>query len=569
MNPRNHLLLLSAVALLASAASGQQTSVVDTKHNLSTSGPGPYRAVIESRICIFCHTPHRARTNAPLWNREDSRETYAVYTSSTFGGTLGQPNGASKLCLSCHDGSIALGAIVSSETEIEMSPGYSHLNSGSSSIGTMLHDDHPVSFHYASSKGGSGQDYHDESTLNGPVELDANGYVQCTSCHDPHNNQFGSFLEASDRHSGLCLSCHDPSDWPGSSHQSSNATWDGVGTDPWPTANYATVDENACANCHVPHGAGHPQRLLEDAAEEQNCLKCHNGHVANFDIGNEIARISAHVPAATLGVHDPVEDPLSMARHAECQDCHNPHAVLPGSAAAPGVPGPLTGVGGINTSGQVVSRISNGYELCYKCHADNNSGVANIPRFHQQTNVRFEFDPQNPSYHPIEAPGVNQSVPSLKPPYTTQSIIACTDCHQSNNSPDAGGSGPAGPHGSNFSPILIANYRTEEYVEETASAYALCYRCHSRESIKRDESFEEHDKHIRGDDVSCSACHDSHGISSSQGNSTNNSNLINFNVSYVTPNSRGELEFIDEGFRRGRCNLLCHGENHRDYDYQQ
>jgi len=558
------VMVLFAVALPSLVA---QTSVVDTNHNLSTSGPGTFASSNENRICIFCHTPHRARSTAPLWNREDSRETYLTYSSSTFGGTVGQPGGASKLCLSCHDGSIALGNVVHSDNPIEMPPGKEFLDSGAAALGTALNDDHPISFHYASSKGGSGQEYLPESAIPEPVHLDAAGDLQCTSCHDAHNNQFGDFLLRSNRQGGLCLSCHQPDDWNQSTHKLSNATWDGVGVDPWAFAPYTNVADNACANCHKPHNAGQAERLVTHAVEEDNCLNCHKGNVASTDIAADLVRVSAHSPYGTLGVHDPAEDVFAMARHAECQDCHDPHATRPGQVAAPGVPGPLTGISGVSTSGQFLPRIANGYELCYKCHADNNGGTAYLPRQIQQTNVRFEFDPQNPSFHPIEAPGRNQDVPSLLPPYTTASMIACTDCHQSDTSPAAGGSGPSGPHGSRFRPLLLARYDIQEYVNESPSTYALCYRCHSRSSLLNDSSFKEHKKHIVGEDAPCSACHDGHGISASQGTSLNNTNLINFNVSYVEPNRNGVREFVDEGFRKGRCSLKCHGEDHRNENY--
>lgn len=565
----NHRLSLTCAALLlaVSPAVAQQSSVVNTKHNLSTSGPGTFTSTNESRICIFCHTPHRARTTAPLWNREDSRETYVIYDSSTFGGVTTQPTGSSKLCLSCHDGSIALGAVVHSDTSIMMEPGKDYLTSGGGALGTMLDDDHPISFHYSTSKGGSGVEYLPEASITPPVNVDADGLMQCTSCHDSHDNTYGDFLHASDRYGAVCLSCHQPTDWAQASHAQSTANWDGVGQDPLPGAQYPTVSENSCRSCHKPHGAGRAERLLGKSIEENNCMNCHNGHTAAKNLTSDFMRVSNHSPVTTLGVHDAAEDPLSMPRHSECEDCHNPHAAKAGDAAAPNVPGPLTGIDGITTSGQPIERIMYGYQLCYKCHADNNGGVSYQPRQIVQTNTRLEFDPSNPSYHPVEAPGASNDVPSLLPPYTTSSVITCTDCHQSDTSPDAGGNGPKGPHGSNISPLLIAEYRTDEYVTESPSAYALCYRCHSRASILGDESFKEHHKHIVKEDSTCSACHDPHGISSTQGNSINNSHLINLNNSYVTANSQGQFRFVDEGFRAGNCSLDCHGEDHRQENY--
>jgi hypothetical protein len=181
--------------------------------------------------------------------------------------------------------------------------------------------------------------------------------------------------------------------------------------------------------------------------------------------------------------------------------------------------------------------------------------------------MRLKIQPNNPSFHPIAGPGQNPNVPSLINPLTEQSIIGCGDCHNSNNAVSAGGSGPEGPHGSSFEPILVRNYVTIDNTPESPTNYSLCYNCHSRDSILNDESFKEHDKHIRGEDTPCNACHDPHGISASQGNTTNNSHLINFDTSIVSPRGNGELRFEDQGQFAGTCYLVCHGEDHNNFDY--
>ena len=85
--------------------------ILGSKHDLSAVGPGPIKAATEAEVCLFCHTPHRALDVVPLWNHEMSQATYTPYTSSTKKAAVGQPSGASKLCLSCHDGTVALGAV--------------------------------------------------------------------------------------------------------------------------------------------------------------------------------------------------------------------------------------------------------------------------------------------------------------------------------------------------------------------------------------------------------------------------------------------------------------------------
>ena len=87
-------------------------SIVDTKHNLSASGPGDVRALIEDRICVFCHTPHNATPLTPLWNKKIEPKAYELYQSTTLSAVPGQPSGPTRLCLSCHDGTIALGDVV-------------------------------------------------------------------------------------------------------------------------------------------------------------------------------------------------------------------------------------------------------------------------------------------------------------------------------------------------------------------------------------------------------------------------------------------------------------------------
>ena len=108
---------------------------------------------------------------------------------------------------------------------------------------------------------------------------------------------------------------------------------------------------------------------------------------------------------------------------------------------------------------------------------------------------------------------------------------------------------------------------TADSTQSTPSNYALCYNCHSEQSILNDDSFREHDKHIRGERTPCNACHDPHGVSATQGNTTNNTHLINFDTSIVFPRSNGDLRFVDQGDRRGTCYLVCHNEDHNDLNY--
>jgi hypothetical protein len=156
-------------------------------------------------------------------------------------------------------------------------------------------------------------------------------------------------------------------------------------------------------------------------------------------------------------------------------------------------------------------------------------------------------------------------VPSLIAPWTEQSIMDCIDCH--NSSAAASGGGPEGPHGSSIEPILARRYVTTDGTPESAANYALCYSCHSRDSILNDESFKGHSRHVREENTPCSVCHDPHGVSATQGNGSNNGYLINFDTTVVTPNAQGLLRYVNQGRYRGSCDLACHGKDHQSEGY--
>ncbi len=563
------LILIGALAVgLAAASSSWSGSIIESKHNLSITGPGNIKSTSEDQVCIFCHTPHHSsNTVGFLWNRQEVTTVYTPYQSSTLFASVGQPTGASKLCLSCHDGTIALGSVLSESQEIPFSGGIRFMPPSSPALlGTDLSDDHPVSFVYDSQLAQSHGELVDPALLPPDVKLDKNGQLQCTACHDPHDDEFDFFLVTPNPFSDLCLACHQPDGWPQSSHATSNATWNGQGADPFPRSDALTVAENGCANCHRAHSAGGTERLLNQQFEEDNCIICHNGNVAATDIEAVITKPSRHPVQDFTLVHDPTED-FSLGgvpRHVECQDCHNGHQVnAQPSPGAPVVSGANAGVTGITLNGQQVENAQNTYEICFKCHADDNViNTLPITRVLPNLNTRTEFNPGNPSYHPVAAPGVNPDVPSLISPLTTSSIITCSDCHSNDDL-----SGPRGPHGSNNSFMLERAYDTNDFANESASTYALCYKCHSCASILSDQSFSEHSDHIVDENSPCSACHDPHGISATQGTMANNTHLINFDLSIVQGIGGNPPTFTDQGRFAGSCTLVCHGEDHNPESY--
>lgn len=561
------------VFLLWAGAPVQSASIVASKHNLSATGPGTIKATSEGEVCVFCHVPHNARAAGPLWNRDQPAGPYTPYTSSTRRiASPGQPTGASLLCLSCHDGTIALGKIGS--RTIAMAGAKNSLATGDQSfIGTDLSDDHPVSFLYSSVLGNT-----ELRTPSGAVKLDASGQLQCTSCHSPHDNANGKFLVVNNTGSALCRNCHNKPYWAGSDHATSSKTWNGSGTNPWPhTSNSPqNVANNACENCHRPHTAPGRKQLLNSATEEINCLVCHSGTVASKNIQSELNKVSHHGVGSYLNVHDAAEPNLMISTHVECQDCHNPHSANGMAGSAPGstpiaLPGSLSNVRGIDIGGTAVSQVTAEYQICLRCHGDSNSGTPAVrtPRVITQANTRLEFQTSNPSYHPIAGAGRSSRVPSLLAPWTVASQMNCSDCHNNDTGPNTGGGSSNGPHGSNNPLLLERAYVVADNTTESAANYALCYKCHSRTSIlgTGTNSFKEHNKHIVSERTPCNVCHDPHGISGTQGSTLSNSRLINFDTSVVTRSGTQPIRWERVGTTGGRCYLVCHGQNHNPWTY--
>jgi len=246
-----HLFLIPCV-LITNAYAG----VDATKHNLSTSGPGPIRSDVETQVCAFCHTPH-ASVTVPLWNHTMSQASYAVPSSSmTDWSTMlsnpqNPPDGDSRLCLSCHDGTVAIGSVVNlggapatisvqdySGTgrltpEGKLAPKPESETQPWMVMGTDLSGHHPVSIEVnqklVDDKGN--QCNRNEVSFavlydpQPPIRLkptenryggDTRGLgVQCSSCHDAHDDTNGYFLRVP--YGGdpwditsypLCTKCH-------------------------------------------------------------------------------------------------------------------------------------------------------------------------------------------------------------------------------------------------------------------------------------------------------------------------------------------------------------------------
>lgn len=231
MRRLNYLFLaVAAVMLWPVLASG--AGVKNTKHDLSSGSTAAVKATDTDEVCIFCHTPHRAQTEArrPLWNHELTITNLTwTPTTTTRGTTLptdvtGTALFGSRACLSCHDGTIALGSVLIYYDQTTNSSGAKTFNvtgpnvttgkltSGSSAfINTaQMEDNHPVGVVRPADKAGF-TPFNPTPTndVNG-VDYDQNGYVQCGSCHNPHLYDLYQkpFLRKSNAASAICLTCH-------------------------------------------------------------------------------------------------------------------------------------------------------------------------------------------------------------------------------------------------------------------------------------------------------------------------------------------------------------------------
>ncbi|WP_018989493.1 cytochrome c3 family protein [Aromatoleum toluclasticum] len=329
---RHILTLVACMLSLAGSvapAEAQQSKISNTKHNLSSSGSGTVKATTESQICVFCHTPHAANTAAPapLWNRTLSSATYTPYTSNsldaqTIFGALSQPGGSSKLCLSCHDGTMAIGTVgvLGGKSNVSVTMGGTDAGGtmpagpqGATSgftrnLGIDLRNDHPISFTYNETLANAdGELRHMDAQQRSPagsgtvIGIRSAGYkpllplqptgtagagqVQCTTCHDPHldvpkflrlnrlqtvNPAGGPFLPASDQ---ICLGCHEKlsTAWAQSSHASQTIADETYKTDAANRREFLLggkasiqVWEAGCLNCHDTHAVQGSRRLLRE-----------------------------------------------------------------------------------------------------------------------------------------------------------------------------------------------------------------------------------------------------------------------------------------------------------------
>ena len=610
-------ILLAGLAILLTATTlpAQITGDVMGVHNL---GPGSKSPIVGSRpdSCSYCHAPHSG-LNRGLWNQKLTKQTYTIYKSTTEVNKGQQPTlgSDSNQCLSCHDGTVAVGETVA-YGQVNMS---GHMDTWDVFTSNMQ-SSHPFSLttklkdkvDLVASLVASGK----TGDTTGAVKL-INGNVECTSCHDPHVQAKDlvslNFL-AKDSSSGqMCLACHDPTrvmgatvnqlaDWPTSAHALSTdqiATSASLGS-------YKTVAADACISCHAPHNANGPSHLLRGPSQ-QDCIACHNG--ANISPMNswanvfpEYAKEYGHPFPTSPNPHRAAESTLlNNNRHATCVDCHNAHgSQMVGTFSPP----PLIrisqkNIAGINASDGVseLTPAINQYENCLRCHGTS-TGKQTLATYKyipvravsagDTLNLIPQFTTTTTSSHPVMHGRISaQSQPSLRllmlnldgseGKRSVGSQILCTDCHNSDDNREFGGLGPNGPHGSAFPHILERRYEFSQApspgqpitnlfpspdLSTSAGPYALCSKCHDLSTVETVGSWSGHSKHIE-DGFSCSTCHTAHGNGAVSGTITGQ-RLINFDVNVVAPVvvTGGTVLPISYTYGPNTCVLVCHGATH-------
>lgn len=223
-------------------------SVVGSDHDLSAVAGSRSHAGTDyndyGEVCVYCHTPHGADPSVPLWNRLLYTGSYTLYdstVSATFDATPEQPSltSVTRMCLSCHDGTIAIDALVNEPNRpFTVAPNHMSMATAGQSVGgtvvgrcsdchsavgdtvarsfvtTDLSDDHPVSFLYNDAllilDDGLEDPTSAPSGLGSTIQNDMliNDRVECASCHNVHDPDIFPFLIKDNTNSALCVTCH-------------------------------------------------------------------------------------------------------------------------------------------------------------------------------------------------------------------------------------------------------------------------------------------------------------------------------------------------------------------------
>jgi hypothetical protein len=270
-----------------------QGSIANTRHNMTQrqASGGPNGSAMDQyrndygEVCVYCHTPHGANTNAPLplWNRTLRTTTYTTYSAlgtSTLTQPVTQPGASSLSCLSCHDGQVAVDSVINM-------PG-----SGGYDAGQATNQNNTFLNSWTNPRG-------QDATVH--VGLSATPSEGCLSCHSAGAGVVGAgatdftvFAIGTDLRNDHPVGVRFPTTGPGVDFNAPGATRTGMrwfdddGNNFPDTREVRLYDtgegfEVECASCHDPHGvpsggAGssfNPTFLRKANTGSTLCLTCH------------------------------------------------------------------------------------------------------------------------------------------------------------------------------------------------------------------------------------------------------------------------------------------------------
>lgn len=192
------------VACAVLAAPGTLAGTLEgSKHDFTGQSWAP-----RGQICVTCHAPINPEggSRMPAWARQTAAG-FRAYASATMQARPGEPGAVSKVCLSCHDGTLAR-------------DGFGDLRPGARGPGRDLSNDHPVGILYDADLARANGTLHDPAlrlAASRGVQLFDNR-VECATCHDVHNRNTAvgpggrpgeKLLRTGTGGSALCLACHD------------------------------------------------------------------------------------------------------------------------------------------------------------------------------------------------------------------------------------------------------------------------------------------------------------------------------------------------------------------------
>lgn len=407
------------------------------------------------------------------------------------------------------------------------------------------------------------------------------GKVRCLTCHKVHYAPAndGAVLRLTS-HKALCQDCHVKS--PSGSNPIHASTTNGV---LWPGGQYGSTlparpdasQRGACTQCHAVHGwpnnaspSTDYKWLLADS-EENLCFTCHDGAPVAANVRGDFLKTYKHPATSYSGRHQPNESTSSAFgtsnRHAECTDCHNPHqAEGPSSGSAPPTISALlkgasgvavtNGAAGTTPTYTFLTSAQYEYQVCFKCHSSWTSQPSG------QTNLAVKLNPNNPSFHPVEAVGKNTGINAnaFVNGWSSSSLTYCSSCHGSDGT-------VRGVHGSANQYILKRPFSPSS-AQRSMSTNDLCFLCHRYDTYANDNATttvkgysrfnpptfnKGHTFHVGNRRYPCGACHETHG-------STTRPHLI------VTGRSPGLTNYTHSS-NGGTCYPTCHGRKTYTVNY--